>query len=65
MGQPKVKKPDIYTHLKISIENEKLYWEHPKYKKKINDNDDRENRKIEITSKKDEEKEKPKIIQQF
>ena len=48
------------------IENEKVYWEHPKYKKKINEAvEDRENRKIEVTSKKQEEKEKPKVVQQF
>ena len=37
-GQPKVKKADIYIHLKANIENEKNYWEEPKYKKKINEN---------------------------
>lgn len=48
-----MKKPEIYTHLKMYIENEKVYWEHPKYKKKINEAvEDRENRKIEVTSKK-------------
>jgi hypothetical protein len=53
-GQPKVKKPDIYIHLKKSIEEEKMYWEEPKYKKKINDNaEERDNKKIEVFNKKD------------
>jgi hypothetical protein len=65
-GQPKVKKPDIYIHLKMSIENDKLYWEHPKYKKKINDNlDDRGDRKVEVSAKKEEDKEKQKVVQLF
>jgi hypothetical protein len=25
-GQPKIKKPEIYTHLKMTIEGEKNYW---------------------------------------
>jgi hypothetical protein len=52
-GQPKVKKPEIYTNLKSAIENEKNYWEEPKYKKKINDNnDERESKKVEVAAKK-------------
>lgn len=51
-GQPRVKKPDIYTHLKMSIENEKAYWDKPQYKKKIHDKmmDEVENRKVEVTA---------------
>lgn len=53
-GQPKVKKPDIYTNLKIAIENEKSYWDNDKYKRKNNENnDDRENKKAEVAVKKE------------
>jgi hypothetical protein len=46
-GQPKVKKPEIYTNLKTHIENERAYWEDPKYKRKNNENnEERESKKV-------------------
>ena len=29
-----MKRPEIYTHLRQEIKGENAYWEHPKYKKK-------------------------------
>lgn len=67
-GQPKVKKTDIYLHLKIAIDNEKAYWELPKYKKKVNDEDGGSHRKVEVARKEEEkekEREKQKLVHQF
>ena len=54
--------------MKAAIENDKQYWEEPKYKKKINDNlDERDSKKVEVSSKKEEAaaKVKPGGLQKF
>lgn len=52
MGQPNMKRPEIYTHLRQEIKSENAYWEHPKYKKKRQlDEESNEKEEVETVEK--------------
>ena len=52
MGQPNMKRPEIYTHLRQEIKGENAYWEHPKYKKKRQmDEENNEKEEVETVEK--------------